>query len=177
MQWYSGKLATHGMQVDGITTMFLYLLGQATLGLITGKMQPPSVVSRWMFFGLLDGVCTHYWYHISEVLVVMLMPGFSEMARIGLKLLMTTLFYTPGYCLLFIIVSALWDGKGLKGCKEKLKVEARPLIIGTVPTWTVLNIFLFIWVKRRYRVLVAELFHYVYLIGASPTHLTKMSQK
>jgi len=175
-QWYALALRDHGLMTDSLTTMCLYLLGQGTLGIITGKMQPLRVIIRWMFFGLLDGTMTHWWYHLSEGLSTVVVPG-AGLPRVGVQLLMTSLFYTPLYCLLFVVTSAIWDGLGLKGIVEKVKTEGKTLIIGTVPTWTVINVFLFIWVSRTYRVLIAELFHYVYLIGLALWELSIIKAK
>eukprot|EP00281_Chroomonas_sp_CCMP1168_P022198 CAMPEP_0206235070 /NCGR_PEP_ID=MMETSP0047_2-20121206/12944_1 /ASSEMBLY_ACC=CAM_ASM_000192 /TAXON_ID=195065 /ORGANISM="Chroomonas mesostigmatica_cf, Strain CCMP1168" /LENGTH=373 /DNA_ID=CAMNT_0053659231 /DNA_START=32 /DNA_END=1153 /DNA_ORIENTATION=+ len=112
----------------------------------------------------------------SEGLSTVVVPG-AGLPRVGVQLLMTSLFYTPLYCLLFVVTSAIWDGLGLKGIVEKVKTEGKTLIIGTVPTWTVINVFLFIWVSRTYRVLIAELFHYVYLIGLALWELSIIKAK
>jgi len=162
---YNSALGFNPLMVDAITTMFLYLLGQLTLSLFTGKMSSRSVLTRWAFFGVLDGVFTHGWYHIVEWISSTLAPGSSQGVNVGVKLLFTGGFYTPGYCLLFILVGALWERKSVPEIRAKFRQEAWPLLKGTVPLWTGLNVILFWHVPIKYRVLICEIFHYIYLIG------------
>jgi len=162
---YNNALGFNPLLVDAITTMFLYVLGQLTLSLLTSKMSSKSVMSRWAFFGIIDGVFTHKWYKISEWLAIAIHPAGGHAAHVGIKIFFTGGFYTPAYCLLFILVGAIWEGKRGQQVVDKFKAEAWPLLKGTVPLWTGLNVLLFWFVPIKYRVLVAEIFHYVYLIG------------
>jgi len=162
---YNNALGFNPLLVDAITTMFLYVLGQLTLSLLTSKMSSKSVMSRWAFFGMIDGVMTHKWYKVSEWIAMVLLPAGGHAAHVGIKLFFTGAFYTPAYCLLFILVGAIWEGKRGEEVVQKFQNEAWPLLKGTVPLWTGLNVILFWWVPIKYRVLVAEVFHYVYLIG------------
>mmetsp|Transcript_44641 Transcript_44641/g.111886 ORF Transcript_44641/g.111886 Transcript_44641/m.111886 type:complete len:322 (+) Transcript_44641:148-1113(+) len=162
---YNNALGLNPLLVDAITTMFLYVLGQLTLSLLTGKISSKSVMSRWAFFGIIDGVFTHKWYKVSEWLAVAMHPAGGHAAHVGIKIFFTGGFYTPAYCLLFILVGALWDGKRGQQVINTFKEQATPLLKGTVPVWTALNVLLFWYVPMKYRVLVAEIFHYVYLIG------------
>jgi hypothetical protein len=162
---YNNALGFNPLLVDALTTCFLYVLGQLTLSLLTSKMSSRSVMSRWAFFGVVDGVFTHMWYEVSEWIAIGLLPGGSHAAHVGVKIFFTGGAYTPAYCLLFILVGALWDGKRGEEIADKFKAEAWPLLKGTVPLWTGINVLLFWFVPIKYRVLVAEVFHYVYLIG------------
>mmetsp|Transcript_68082 Transcript_68082/g.168208 ORF Transcript_68082/g.168208 Transcript_68082/m.168208 type:complete len:386 (+) Transcript_68082:1-1158(+) len=162
---YNTALQNNALRVDVVLTVFLYTLGQVTLGGLTGKMSPASVFQRWAFFGAMDGFLTHHWYHfIRDLADFIVGPGASQFKQVSAMVFTTSTLYTPAYCFLFLAISALWDGQGIKGVKQATATKLPIMAQATLPTWTLFNTFLFAFVPLEFRVLAAEAFHYVYLV-------------
>lgn len=128
-------------------------------------MSPRSVFYRWAFFGAMDGTLTHAWYRVVEEISAFVSGGDpTPMKEVASSVIATSMVYTPMYCVLFLSISALWDGKGMDGVRKVIRDKLPTMTTATLPTWTVFNTFLFACVPLQFRVLTCEAFHYLYLV-------------
>jgi len=145
---------------DCLFAGILYVLGKVTSGAITGKQ--PSSLSKWFICGLVDGWACHAWYSLMEF-------KFAFIAdRLQKALVMNSVssaFFTPTYCVGFLILLSLLERNGLRGAVSRVQRDAKSLVLNSSAFWACFNMPLFLFVPLHLRVVVSMALHYVYLVG------------
>jgi len=77
----------------------------------------------------------------------------------------SSVFFTPTYCVGFLILLSLLEGKGARGAADRLQRDGGDLVAKSVQVWGMLNMPLFLLVPLHLRVMVSMGFHYIYLVG------------
>mmetsp|Transcript_23223 Transcript_23223/g.37283 ORF Transcript_23223/g.37283 Transcript_23223/m.37283 type:complete len:340 (-) Transcript_23223:131-1150(-) len=163
---WTGVLA--GMQanplvIDGFMAGILYALGKLTSSAISGQKQTMRWLLNWAVCGVVDGVCTHHWYHFIQSVADM--TTYGTLTKALAMTATSNLLYTPIYCMGFLFLLSLLEGKGVEGAKTRIRVDTKTLVLNSLKVWGPTNVLLFAFVPLQIRTFVSMLIHYVFLVG------------
>jgi len=162
LRLYQHYLGLYPQVMDAMTGMVLYLLGKVTSDAFNHRpWAKKRIYARWATMGLLDGYMTHAWYWFIEAAA----PAHLPLLKVTGMILTSSLVYTPLYCLGFLLVMGILEGKSLQSIQEKVQKNLLQLTTVTVKTWAPLNVILFGLIPLQSRVCFSMICHYVYLIG------------
>jgi len=159
---YEFYLHKYPHPVDTMTGMALYVLGKVTCDAINKQpWRQKREYGRWAFMGCLDGYFTHAWYWYIE----MAASGLQPLLKLSSMVLTSSFLYTPVYCLAFLVVMGVLEGRRASGVVDKVKKGFFELTSMTIRTWMPLNLILFGVVPLQLRVSFSMACHYLYLIA------------
>ncbi len=148
--------------VDSLFAGLLYVLGKATSSAILGKRESGASLRKWFICGLADGLACHAWYSLMEAKCGFIANNVHRaLAMNGIS----SVFFTPTYCVGFLVLLSLLEGKGARGAADRVRRDGGDLVAKSVQVWGTLNMPLFLLVPLHLRVMVSMGFHYVYLVG------------
>jgi len=148
--------------VDSLFAGLLYVLGKATSSAILGQRESGASLQKWFICGLADGLACHAWYSLMEAKCGFIANNVHRaLAMNGVS----SVFFTPTYCVGFLILLSLLEGKGARGAADRLQRDGGDLVAKSVQVWGMLNMPLFLLVPLHLRVMVSMGFHYIYLVG------------
>jgi len=137
MQFWEGYetlLDKEGLLVDTATGSTITALSD-TLAQATEKAKDrrwdtylsPERVGRYAVFGAIDGFAGHNWFEALDASV----PRSGEwVADTLLKVTADSLFYTPGWCVVFLCIMAILEGRGVAGAISDLRRDYLELLRG-----------------------------------------------
>lgn len=149
--------------MDGFMAAVLYAAGKLTSSSISGQKQTMRWLFNWAVCGVVDGVCTHQWYHYLQALADL--TTYSTMTKALAMTATSNLLYTPIYCIGFLFLLSMLEGKGVAGAKTRIRLDIKPLFFNSFKVWGPTNVLLFAFVPLHIRTVVSMLIHYVFLVG------------
>ena len=153
----------HPLVADGLVAALLYALGKLTAAAISGKRQTARWVFNWAVCGVMDGVCTHHWYHFIQSAADATTWG--SMSKALAMTATSNLIYTPVYCAAFLFVLSLLEGKGVLGAKARVRLDLEGMLWKSLKVWGPTNFILFAFVPLQIRTLTSMAIHYLFLVG------------
>ncbi|EKX32147.1 hypothetical protein GUITHDRAFT_148817 [Guillardia theta CCMP2712] len=161
-QSYTEVLSSSPLQTDGVSAALLYLLGKLSAGKIANQKQEVAWLARWMLVGLVDGLCTHSWYHYVDDLANTYTQ--THLQHTAFMTVASSSVYTPLYCLGFLVVLSLLEFKGVEGSIARVKKDFPDLYKSCLTTWAPLNAIIFGLVPLEFITVTAMVLHYIYLV-------------
>jgi hypothetical protein len=165
VETYMSALKANGAAVDSATAATLYSAGKLTSAAISKQRQTLRWLANWAAIGVVDGLCTHSWYHYIDGAVADLNLQLDHIPETMLLTFISSMVYTPLYCAIFLGLLSLVEGKGFKGAQERIEADFKVLIVQSTKIWGPFNFVLFGVCPLELRTLSCMAFHYVFLVG------------
>jgi hypothetical protein len=151
------------MAKDVASASCLYALGKFTSALISGEEQDVGWRVNWAMIGIVDGMLTSSWY-----LFIQRIADHSPW-ELGpttvLMMLASSLLYTPVYCVYFLILISLLEGKGWQRACARVRCDTLAMLWKATKVWGPVNLLLFGFVPLHLRTVVSMSIHYVFLVS------------
>ena len=162
---YNAALEQAPMLVDTGSASILWALGKKTAAGISKEPTNMQWLANWAAIGVVDGVCTHSWYQALQACMDTNIASIDVMGANGLMTLISSAIYTPMYMVIFLTLLSLFEGKGIRGAEERVRLDAFDLTANSIKLWGPFNAFLFSCMPLHLRTFACMIFHYTFLIG------------
>lgn len=151
------------MAKDVASASCLYALGKFTSSIITGEEQDVGWLVKWAAIGVIDGLLTSSWYLFIQMIADQ--SPWGLVPTTVLMMLASSFFYTPLYCIYFLITISLLEGSGWEGACARVRCDSLAMLWNATKVWGPVNLFLFGFVPLHLRTVVSMSIHYIFLVG------------
>eukprot|EP00929_Paragymnodinium_shiwhaense_P077993 TRINITY_DN40326_c0_g1_i2.p1 TRINITY_DN40326_c0_g1~~TRINITY_DN40326_c0_g1_i2.p1 ORF type:complete len:289 (+),score=25.24 TRINITY_DN40326_c0_g1_i2:49-867(+) len=127
---YEELLRSNGVLTDTATTAFIDALSDGIAQTAERKEQKSADLARalrYAAFGTVDGFASHYWVQFLDRLV----PDFGAWeVTTTAKVVVDSLVYTPLWCVVFLGMMALLEGRGWQAAQDDISCDFSKLLGG-----------------------------------------------